>query len=127
MQLAALRAMGRSASPTWLDLLIYHFDDEDSNVREAVAEAAGGLVTDGALDPLTMLLEEDPEINVRRAAIRALAEIGSLDAERILERIALDGREPELAHDLETALDSLQINSGGLRESMKPGDEQFGQ
>ena len=127
MQLAALRAMGRSASPTWLDLLIYHFDDEDSNVREAVAEAAGGLVTDGALDPLTMLLEEDPEINVRRAAIRALAEIGSLDAERILERIALDGREPELAHDLETALDSLQINSGGLLESMKPGDEQFGQ
>ena len=99
--------------------MIYHFDDEDSNVREAVAEAAGGLVTDGALEPLTMLLEEDPEINVRRAAIRALAEIGSLDAERILERIALDGREPELAHDLETALDSLQINSGGLLESMK--------
>ena len=123
MQLAALRAMGRSASPTWLDLLIYHFDDEDPDIREAVAEAAGGLVTDGALEPLTLLLEEDPEIYVRRAAIRALAEIGSLDAERILERIARDGREPELADDLEAALDSLQINSGELLESMSSDDE----
>ena len=123
MQLAALRAMGRSASPTWLDLLIYHFDDDDPDIREVVAEAAGGLVTDGALEPLTMLLEEDPEINVRRAAIRALAEIGSLDAERILERIARDGREPELVDDLEAALDSLQIDSGGLFESISSDDE----
>ena len=69
-----------------------------------------------------MLLEEDPEISVRQAAIKALVEIGSLDAERILERIARDGREPELADDLEAALDSLQINSGELLESMNPDD-----
>ena len=122
MQLAALRAMGRSASPTWLDLLIYHFDDEDPDIREAVAEAAGGLVTDGAVEPLTMLLEEDPEISVRQAAIKALVEIGSLDAERILQRIARDGREPELVDDLEAALDSLQMSSGEFLESMSPDD-----
>ena len=41
MRLAALRAMGRSASEGWLEVLIYHFDDEDSEVRAVSAEAAG--------------------------------------------------------------------------------------
>ncbi len=125
LRLGALRAMGRSASPTWLDLLVFHFDDEDVNVREAAAEAAGGLVTDGAIEPLTMLLEEDEELSVRIAAINALAEIGSADAERVLERIFQDGRDPSVSEPLENALNSLQMNVGSIFELDESSDGKF--
>ena len=125
LRLGALRAMGRSASPTWLDLLVFHFDDEDVSVREAAAEASGGLVTDGAIEPLTMLLEEDGELSVRVAAINALAEIGSADAERVLERIFQDGRDPSISKPLEHALNSLQMNVVSIFGMDESADEKF--
>jgi len=104
LQVASLRAMGRSASDGWLDLLVFHFDDEDSEVRAVAAEAAGGLLLDAAVGPLTMLATEDVDEDVQRAAIGALGEIANDESERVLTRFLEERAE---AHIVDAARDAL--------------------
>lgn len=104
LRVAALRAMGRSASDGWLDLLVFHFDDEDAEVRAVAAEAAGELLLDAAVGPLTMLATEDTDEDVQRAAIGALGEIANEESERILTRLLEERSEP---HVVEAARDAL--------------------
>jgi HEAT repeat protein len=117
MRVAALRAMGRSASDGWLDLLIFHFDDEDAEVRAVAAESAGELLLDAAVAPLAMLATEDTDEDVQRAAIGALGEIANEESERILTRLLEERSEP---HVVEAARDALaQVHL----MTMEPKDE----
>ena len=115
MKLAALRAMGRNASDGWLDLLIYHFDDEDPEVRAVAAEAAGLLLLDEAVNPLVMLATEDKDNDVQVAAIKALGEIASDEAERILNRWQRERHEPHIREALREALGSVHLMNQEMR------------
>lgn len=115
MKLAALRAMGRNASDGWLDLLIYHFDDEDPEVRAVAAEAAGLLLLDEAVSPLVMLATEDKDADVQVAAIKALGEIASDEAERVLNRWQRERHEPHIREALREALGSVHLMTQEMR------------
>ncbi|TAJ18567.1 MAG: hypothetical protein EPO65_08685 [Dehalococcoidia bacterium] len=115
MKIAALRAMGRNASDGWLDLLIYHFDDEDPEVRAVAAEAAGFLLLDEAVSPLVMLATEDKDNDVQVAAIKALGEIASDEAERILNRWQRERHEPHVREALREALGSVHLITQEMR------------
>ena len=112
MRLAALRAMGRSASEGWLEVLIYHFDDEDSEVRAVAAEAAGALLVDEAVPALIMLAQEDKDDDVQVAAIKALGEIASDESERVLTRWLSERHEPHIQDAIRDALAEVQLLTG---------------
>lgn len=112
MRVAALRAMGRSASEGWLDVLIYHFDDEDSDIRAVCAEAAGALLMDEAVPPLIMLAQEDRDDDVQIAAIRALGEIGNDEAEHVLTRWLSERWEPHIQEAIREALSEVHLLTG---------------
>lgn len=114
MRLAALRAMGRSASDGWLELLVYHFDDEDADVRAVAAEAAGMLLADEAVPPLIILATEDREPDVQVAAILALGEIASGEAERVLSRWQRERLEPHLQEAIREALGAVHLMTSGM-------------
>ena len=118
MKIAALKAMGRNASDGWLDLLIYHFDDEDPEVRATAAEAAGLLLLDEAVSPLVMLATEDKDNDVQVAAIKALGEIASDEAERILNRWQRERHEPHVREALREALGSVHLITQEMRHGL---------
>ncbi len=109
MRVASLRAMGRNASDGWLDVLIYHFDDEDAEIRAVAAEAAGQLLLDEAVDPLVMLAQEDKDEDVQVAAILALGEIANEEVEHILSRWARERSEPRIREALQEALAGVHL------------------
>ena len=110
MRLASVVAMGRHGSDDWLPILIQSFEDEDDDVRTAAATAAGRLLLEAAIAPLTLLLDEEQEPEVQVAAIRALGEIAGEAAEAILVRL-LESDEPHIAEAAELAIEELQIMS----------------
>ncbi len=118
MKLAAIRAMGRNASDGWLDLLIYHFDDEDPEVRATAAEAAGLLLLDEAVSPLSMLATEDKDADVQVAAIKAIGEIASDEAQRILQRWQRERHEPHIREAVREALGSVHLMTTEMRHGM---------
>ena len=109
LRLAAIKAMGRNASEGWLDLLVYHFDDEDADMRAAAAEAAGQLLMDEAVDPLILLATEDKDDDVQVAAIRALGEIGNEEVERVLNRWLKERNAPHIQDAIREALAEVQV------------------
>ncbi len=116
LRLAAIRAMGRNASEGWLDLLVYHFDDEDADMRAAAAEAAGQLLMDEAVDPLVLLATEDKDDDVQVAAIRALGEIGNEEVERILTRWLKERSAPHIQDAVREALAEVQVITAEMRD-----------
>lgn len=112
MRVAALRAMGRSASEGWLEVLIYHFDDEDAEIRAVAAEAAGALLVDEAVPPLIMLAQEDKDDDVQVAAILALGEIANDEAAHVLSRWLKERRDPHIQDALREALAEVQLLTG---------------
>ena len=108
LRVAAIRAMGRSASETWLQILIFNFDDEDPEIRAAAATATGSLLMDDAVTPLAMLLD-DSEIDVQTAAILALGEIANDESEKILIRLKNETLNPELSKVIEDAIAQVHL------------------
>ena len=104
--------MGRSASEGWLEVLIYHFDDEDSGLRAVAAEAAGALLVDEAVPALIMLAQEDKDDDVQVAAIKALGEIASDESERVLTRWLSERHEPHIQDAIRDALAEVQLLTG---------------
>lgn len=106
MRLASIRAMGRNASDDWLPILIYNFDDDDSETRAAAAISAGQLLLDTAVEPLAALTEDDDD-EVQLAAVHALGEIAGEAAEAVLTRLL--NAEPWLADAARHALAEARL------------------
>ena len=108
MRVAAVAAMGRHGSDDWLPVLVQSFADEDDEVRAAAASSAGRLLLEQAIEPLTLLLDEEQEPEVQVAAVRALGEIAGEEAEAILLRLR-ESDEEHVAEAAELALDESRM------------------
>jgi HEAT repeat protein len=105
-QLWAMRAMGRTANPDWLDTLTGESNHPDPAVRQEVARAAGELSDERAVEAVAELVD-DPELEVRLAAIKALGQIGGDDARETLI-YALEDERDIIREAAERALNDIE-------------------
>jgi len=107
--ISALIAMGRSANPQWNPLVIENLSHEEPQVRIEAAQSAGLL---GAQETVPHLLQliDDPEEDVRLAAIWALSEVGGLDARAAVEGLLKKSQDENEIEFLEDALENIDFN-----------------
>jgi HEAT repeat protein len=110
---SALIAMGRSANNQWVPQIIENLSHEDGEIRLEAAQSAGLL---GAQETTSHLLQmiDDPEEDVKLAAIWALSEIGGMDARAALEGLLKNSRDENEIEFLEEALENLDFNEVNL-------------
>ena len=111
-QLWAMRAMGRTANPDWLDTLTGEANHPDPAVRQEVARAAGELADEGAVEAIADLVD-DPELEVRLAAIKALGQIGGDEAREPL-LYALEDERDIIREAAERALNEIEEDEDPL-------------
>jgi len=111
-QLWAMRAMGRTANPDWLDTLTDEAGHPDPAVRQEVARACGELADERATETVAELVD-DPELEVRLAAIKALGQIGGDEARETLI-YALEDERPIIREAAENALNELEEDEDPL-------------
>jgi HEAT repeat protein len=92
MKVAAVHAMGRSAEPRWLPLLLRELANDEAEVRYEAATALGSLGDQGAVPHLVRALSDADE-EVRAASIGALGEIGGREAKEALLELTREGSE----------------------------------
>ena len=102
MKVAAVHAMGRSAEPRWLPLLLRELGNEEPEVRYEAATALGSLGDESTVPHLVRALTDADE-EVRGASITALGEIGGREAKEALLDLTREG--PEAVR--EAALEAL--------------------
>lgn len=112
LQLWALRAMGHTANPDWLETLQEEASHPDPTVRQAVARALGDIADERASETVADLVD-DPELEVRLAAIAALGEIGGDEAREALI-YALEDERPIIREAAEAALNELDVDEDPL-------------
>jgi hypothetical protein len=87
---SAAAALAGLREPEAVAALTTALGDQDASVRVAALSSLG-VLRDGAQAPaMIQLLSRDPDAAVRRAAVRALARLGSEEARRGLEAAARD-------------------------------------
>jgi hypothetical protein len=106
--LSALVAMGRSANSQWVPQIIENLPHESSHIRLEAAQAAGLLAAQETVPHLLQLID-DPEKDVRQAAIWSLSEIGGMDARAALEELLKISKDEEEIDFLEESLDNLDV------------------
>ena len=105
-QLWAMRAMGRTANPDWLDTLAGEAEHPDPAVRQEVARAIGELADERGVETVADLVD-DTELEVRLAAIKALGQIGGDDAREPL-LYALEDERDIIREAAENALNEIE-------------------
>jgi HEAT repeat protein len=111
MQISAVFAMGRSADARWADVALAEADSANPEMRYEAARACGELQNVEAIPALKRLLD-DPDDQVREAAVWALGQVGGSEARRLLVAILEDEDSADLHEIAETALDELEFLSG---------------
>lgn len=79
LRISAIIAMGHSAEPRWLSRLLRYAEDDDPDMRRAVAKACGG-IPDQTSVPVLVDMLDDADLGVRLAAISSLREHGGDEA-----------------------------------------------
>lgn len=108
-QVSALFAMGRSYDQEWAPVVLSMLADDRAAVRAEAAEAAGELELSDARQPLLEMLE-DPDENVRAAAIWSLSQIGGDEVGERLESLLEETEDEDEADLIEQALENLEFN-----------------
>lgn len=113
MQLSAVFAMGKSADGRWLPILLEEMNSFRMEMRAEAARAAGNIGSSDATAELAQLtMDEEPVVQV--TAVTALGQIGSDEAQRILESL-LDDPEFEDLHDvIEETMEEMMWLGGEL-------------
>lgn len=106
-RLYALRGMGHSADPTWVDTILEQLDDPDDAIRAAAAVALGEIGEERAVPALTDVVD-DAALPVRLAAIGALGEIGGDEAREALV-YALEDKNEAIREAAEAAIEALDF------------------
>jgi HEAT repeat protein len=106
--ISALTAMGRSADNNWNSSVVAMLDHQHPLVRAEAANAAGDLEIKSALPSLLKMLD-DPDLDVRMAAIWALSQIGGKGVRQALEKMLEATDDEDEANLLENALDNLDF------------------
>jgi HEAT repeat protein len=107
LRLDAIRAMGHSSEPRWLSRLLAAAEDEDPEVRKAVAQASGEIPDQASVPALVDMLDDDA-VDVRLAAIAALGELGGDEAREGLF-YAIEDKRPEVREAASLALAELDF------------------
>lgn len=105
-QLSALFAMGNSADPYWLPIVLEELGNADPDIRAEAAHAAGGIGDPRAVNDLIELCS-DEDREVAESAVLALGQIGGEDAHRFLTELAEDDDFAELHEAAEEALEEM--------------------
>jgi HEAT repeat protein len=124
MRQSAVFAMGRTADRRWAKYVLAELGSVTAAMRFEAATAAGELGLNAAVRPLIRLLD-DPDGNVREAAVLALGKIGGAEAKRGLE-VCLQSSDARLAEAAGEAMEELTFNSGTLNDTLleySPADE----
>ncbi|MGE3272459.1 MAG: HEAT repeat domain-containing protein [Chloroflexota bacterium] len=111
-QLWAMRAMGRTANPDWLETLTGEAVHPDPAVRQEVARALGELADERGADTVAELVD-DTELEVRLAAIKALGQIGGDEAREAL-LYALEDDRDIIREAAENALNQVEEDEDPL-------------
>lgn len=122
MQLSAIFAMGRSADPRWLPILLEEMTSPVAEVRIEAAQAAGNIGDSAAVDRLIELLD-DEEYEVQLAAVGALGQIGSERAYDILQELADSPDSDRLQDAIEEAMEEMDWLGGEIDMALFDWDE----
>lgn len=107
--ISALIAMGRSANAQWIPQIIENLSHEEAQIRIEAAQSAGLLAAQESVPHLLQQID-DPEEDVRLAAIWAMSEVGGLDARAALEGLLKKSQDENEIEFLEEALENLDFN-----------------
>jgi HEAT repeat protein len=123
LRISAVFSMGRSNDRRYQHVVLGELTSVTPIMRREAARAAGELELREAVPTLKQLID-DPVADVRRAAVRALGQIGGDDSRQALEAAA-QSNDPEIAGAAEEALAEYEFLYGDLKFSMGPFDEFF--
>ncbi|MGH2538346.1 MAG: HEAT repeat domain-containing protein [Candidatus Promineifilaceae bacterium] len=122
---SALYAMGRSADPAWLPIILGEFESPSMEFRREAARAAGAIGDNEAIEPLVeLIMQKDEDEEVRLAAVGAL---GMIETEEGLEALQLLYDEPDLEafqDAIEEAIDGGDFVKDGIAMSMSGWDDE---
>lgn len=108
LRVSAVYAMGRTADARWAAQVQAELDSAESEMRFEAARAAGELEMTEAGPDLAQLVE-DPDVQVREAAIWSLGQIGGAFARQTLNEL-LEATEDEDEQDfVQEALENLDF------------------
>ncbi|MBM3332576.1 hypothetical protein FJY68_12150 [candidate division WOR-3 bacterium] len=88
VRIAAARALGDVRSPLAVNALIDEMADENPPVRAAAVEALGRIGSQQAVDILSSACAEDPDSNVREAALAALRRLSAGSVTRLIQALS---------------------------------------
>jgi len=108
---SALKAMARSASPSWESSILENLHHSAPGLRAEATRAAGELELRGCVDDL-IELTEDAIDEVRLAAIWSLAQIGGQDASQALTTLLESAEDEDEIALLEDGLDYITFVDG---------------
>jgi HEAT repeat protein len=95
LKIGAVDAMGRSCNELWLPVVLREMENRAPLMRHAAAYAAGEIADEEAVSPLQRMAIQDPDREVRLAAIRALGEIGGPKASVALKTVLYEGHDDD--------------------------------
>jgi HEAT repeat protein len=121
MRISAVAGMGRSCDRRWAEILLVELESSSPAMRYEAAWASGELRLVKAI-PLLQQLIDDPDSQVRIAAIEALGQIGGQQARDVLLAAAEDADEYTL-EALSDALAEQSLLEGDLSFMVYPPDE----
>ena len=105
---SALFAMGRSANDRWAPMVLDMLESLHPAIRLEAARAAGELEISASVPRLVELLN-DPDDDVRLAAIWSLSQVGGEGVRDLLEKMYEESEDDTEAELLESALDNLSF------------------
>jgi HEAT repeat protein len=114
LKIGAVDAMGRSCNEVWLPVVLKEMENRAPIMRHAAAFAAGEIADEEAVSPLQRMAIQDPDREVRLAAIRALGEIGGNRASVALKTVLYEGNDDD-REVIEEVQQELSLRDDPLR------------